>query len=206
MSEENIYTAPKSELGNEPIDESRREFFPTSQRKLVILFIATFGLYPVYWFYKNWALRKKNVEKKIMPLLRAIFYIFFTHSLFRRVEDAAMRKGISISWSAGPLAAIFVILTIVSSILDRTAENSPTIGIVDYASLAIVFVLLGPIYMVQEVVNKINDDPQGRLNSSFSIYNYIFIIIGVLMWMLVGVGMLQLDIDFINQIFINDAN
>ncbi|MCZ6487942.1 MAG: hypothetical protein O6703_07170 [Gammaproteobacteria bacterium] len=201
MSEKDIYTAPESELGNEPIDESKCKFFPTSQRKLVILFIATFGLYPVYWFYKNWVLHKKNVEKKIMPLLRAIFYIFFTHSLFRRVEDAAMRKGISISWSAGPLAAIFVILTIVSSILDRTAENSPTIGIVDYASLAIVFVLLGPIYMVQEVVNKINDDPQGRLNSSFSIYNFIFIIIGVLMWMLVGVGLFQLDIGFINQIY-----
>lgn len=201
MSERDIYTTPKSELGNERIDGSKCEFFPTSQRKLVILFIATFGLYPFYWFYKNWALRKKNVEKKIMPLLRAIFYIFFTHSLFRRVEDAAMRKGISISWSAGSLAAIFVILTIVSGILDRTAGNSATIGIVDYASLAIVFFLLGPIYMVQEVVNKINDDPQGRLNSSFSIYNFIFIIIGVLMWMLVGVGLLQLDIGFINQIY-----
>ncbi len=200
MSEENIYTTPESDLSNASIDGSKCYFFPTSQKKLVILFIATFGAYPVYWFYKNWELQKKYGEK-VMPLLRAIFYIFFTHSLFRRVEDAAMRKGISISWSAGPLAAIFVILTIVSSILDRTAENSPTIGIVDYASLAIVFVLLGPIYMVQEVVNKINDDPQGRLNSSFSIYNFIFIIIGVLMWMLVGVGLFQLDIGFINQIY-----
>ncbi len=86
MSEEDIYTAPKSDLGNELTDGSKCEFFPTSQRKLVVLFIVTFGAYPVYWFYKNWALYKKNAEKKIMPLLRAIFYIFFTHSLFRIVE------------------------------------------------------------------------------------------------------------------------
>ncbi len=142
---------------------------------------------------------KKNAEKKILPLLRAIFYIFFTHSLFRRVEDAARRKEISISWGASSLATLFVILTITSSILDRAAENSVTIGLVDYASLAMVFILLGPIYMVQEVVNKINGDPEGRLNSSFSIYNFIFIILGGLMWILVGIGLFQLDISFINQ-------
>ena len=201
MSEEDIYTAPKSDLGNELIDGSKCEFFPTSQRKLVILFIATFGAYPVYWFYKNWELYKKNAEKKIMPLLRAIFYIFFTHSLFRRVEDAARRKEISISWGASSLATLFVILTITSTILDRAAENSVTIGLVDYASLAMVFILLGPIYMVQEVVNKINDDPQGRLNSAFSIYNFIFIVLGGLMWILVGIGLFQLDVSFINQYF-----
>ena len=201
MSEEDIYTAPKSDLGNELIDGSKCEFFPTSQRKLVILFIATFGLYPVYWFYKNWALYKKNADKKIMPLLRAIFYIFFTHSLFRRVEDAARRKEISISWGASSLATLFVILTIVSSGLDRVAEKSTTIGLVDYASLAMVFILLGPIYMVQDVVNKINDDPEGRLNSSFSIYNFIFIVLVGLIWILVGIGLFQLDVSFINQYF-----
>ena len=136
-----------------------------------------------------------------MPLLRAIFYIFFTHSLFRRVEDVARNKRISKSWGAISLATVFVILTIISGILDRAAENSVVIGMVDYASLAIIFILLGPIYMVQEVVNKINDDPQGGLNSSFSIYNFIFIVPGVLMWMLVGIGLLQLDVSFINQLY-----
>jgi len=200
MSEENIYSTPESDLSNASIDGSKCYFFPTSQRKLVILFIATFGVYPVYWFYKNWELQKKY-EVKIMPLLRAIFYIFFTHSLFRRVEEVARNKGISKSWGANSLATVFVILTIISSILDGAAESSVAIGMMDYASIGIVFILLGPIYMVQEVVNNINDDPLGRLNSSFSIYNYIFIIPGVLMWMLVGIGLFQLDISFINQLY-----
>ncbi len=90
MSEENIYTAPKSDLGNELIDGSKCEFFPTSQRKLVVLFIATFGAYPIYWFYKNWALYKKNADKKIMPLLRAIFYIFLPTHYF---EELKMQPG-----------------------------------------------------------------------------------------------------------------
>ena len=201
MSEENIYTTPKAELRVGVKDGSGCSFFPTSQKKLVTLFIATFGIYTVYWFYKNWDLRKKIEKSKVIPVLRAIFYIFFTYSLFRKVEQISTSKGISKSWSAAPLATLFVILSIVSTILDRLSDSTETIGIVDFASVGIVFILLLPIYMVQEVVNKINDDPHGKLNSSFSIYNFIFIILGGLVWVLVGVGLLQLDISYINQIY-----
>jgi len=203
MSGKNIYTAPESDLSIESIDGSKREFFPTSQRKLVILYIATFGYYTVYWFYKNWELYRKNAGKKILPLLRAIFYIFYTHSLFRRVEEAAMNKGISKSWGANRLATGFVILIIISYFVQTPSQKPETsgfylrlnvsdFGIWDFVSVAIFFILLSPIYMVQEVVNKLNDDPQGRLNSSFSIYNFIFIIIGALIWMLLGILFFQL--------------
>ena len=201
MSEENIYTTPKAELRVGVKDWSGCSFFPTSQKKLAILFIATFGIYTVYWFYKNWDLRKKIEKSKVTPVLRAIFYIFFTHSLFRKVENVAISKGISKSWSAVPLATLFVILAIVSNILDRSSESTEVISILDFASVGIVFILLLPIYMVQEVVNKINDDPHGKLNNSFSIYNFIFIILGGLFWVLVGVGLLQLDISYIYKIY-----
>jgi hypothetical protein len=71
---------------------------------------------------------------------------------------------------------------------------------VDYVSLLSVFVLVIPIYLVQKVVNKINSDPQGQLNSSFSIYNFIFIAIGIMLWLLVLIGMLDPDLAFINQL------
>ncbi len=117
MAEDDIYTAPKSELSNEPLDGSKCEFFPTSLRKLVILFIATFGMYTFYWFYKHWQLQK-NTGKKVIPILRTIFYIFFTHSLFRSVEYEAASKGISKSWGANRLATGFVILTILYNFLN----------------------------------------------------------------------------------------
>jgi len=201
MPEENIYSAPKAELSVEPIDGSEFSFFPTSQTKLIILFIATFGAYTVYWFYKNWKLQQERMEKKIRPVVRSVFYIFFTHSFFKRVEEAAIEKEISKSWNASLLATILVILTIVSNVLDRVSARTETYGVVDFASVAIVFVILIPIYMVQEVVNKINADPQGRLNSSFSIYNFIFIVLGVLMWVVLGVGLFQIDVSFLDQFF-----
>jgi hypothetical protein len=201
MQEENIYKTPEARLSVESYDESECLFFPVSRTKLIILFIATFGVYSIYWFYKNWKLQQKCMKEKVNPALRSIFYIFFTHSLFRRIEAAAIKEEIPKSWNANVLATVFVILSIVSNVLDRISQNNETIGIVDYVSVLMVFILLYPLYMVQEVVNKVNGDPHGKLNSSFSIYNVIFIVIGVFLWFLVGIGFFQSDINSINQLY-----
>lgn len=200
MPEESIYTAPKADLTTGTANELEMMFFPTSQKKLIILFLATFGTYTVYWFYKNWKLQQGKMEKKIIPILRSVFYVFFTHSLFRRVEQAAIEKEISKTWSANLLATILIILTIVSNVLDRLSGKTEAVGILDFASLAILFVLFIPIYMVQEVVNKINSDPEGRLNSSFSIYNFMFIVLGSLLWMLIAIGLFQIELVFLDQL------
>ena len=49
------------------------EFFPVSEGKLITLYILSFGLYGIYWFYKNWKLQQKKIDKKIIPILRAVF-------------------------------------------------------------------------------------------------------------------------------------
>jgi hypothetical protein len=84
-------------------------------------------------------------------------------------------------------------------VLDRISEKTETFGLVDFASVGIIFILAIPIYMVQNVVNKINDDPQGKLNGKFSIYNFIFIIFGLLIWLLVGIGLFQIDVSFLEE-------
>ena len=201
MSEENIYKTPEARLSVESYDESECLFFPVSQNKLIILFIATFGVYSIYWFYKNWKLQQKCMREKVNPALRSIFYIFFTHSLFRRIESAAKKEEIPTSWNANVLATVFVILSIISNVLDRVSRTTETVGIVDYVSVLMVFILLYPLYMVQEVVNKVNGDPYGKLNNSFSIYNVIFIVIGVFLWFLVGIGFFQSDINSISQLY-----
>ncbi len=200
MHDENVYQTPKANLNIEPAEASRPLFFPTSQLKLVTLFIATLGLYTVYWFYKNWKMQQPYLDKKIQPALRSLFYIFFTHSLFKRVELAANDKGISKSWSAATLATVFVALTVISTLLDRVAAKSETIGVVDYINLLSVFVLVIPLYRVQAVVNKINSDPQGELNDTFSFYNFIFIAIGIMLWLLALIGMLGPDLEFLTQL------
>lgn len=200
MTEENIYSTPKAELTDSHTAGSEVEFFPSSQTKLAILYFATFGMYPIYWFYKNWKLREKAHGENVIPFLRALFYVFFTHSLFKKVEETSIAKGVATAWGATTLATVFVLLSILSNILEVINRESEVIGAIDYISMIILVVLVWPLYVVQGVVNKVNNDPKGELNSSYSIYNYIFIVIGVLFWLLVMIGLFGLESDYINSL------
>lgn len=61
---------------NSTDDENALEYFPVSEGKLITLYIISFGLYGVYWFYMNWKLQQAKMDKKIFPVMRAIFSIF----------------------------------------------------------------------------------------------------------------------------------
>ena len=199
MTEENIYSTPKAELTGSHTAGSEIEFFPSSKTKLVILYFATFGMYPIYWFYKNWKLRKTVYGEKVIPFLRAIFFIFFTHSLFKKIEETSTAKGIA-TWGSTTLATVFVLLTVISNILEKISQKSEEIGAIDYIGIIILVVLVWPLYVVQGVVNKVNNDPKGELNSTYSAYNYIFIVMGVLIWALVLVGFSGIEPEFISEL------
>jgi hypothetical protein len=167
-------------------------FFPVASTKLAVMYIVTFGLYGVYWFYSNWRLQQPYLNKKINPALRAIFYVFFTHSLFRNIKRAAERKGIATDWPADMWATVFVVVTIASNFMDRASSELAGMAYLNIIGLALVFVLVLPLCKAQELVNMINDDPGGALNRSFTVYNYIFIALGGLVWVMAVMGMLAL--------------
>ncbi|GGM77497.1 hypothetical protein OCF84_17105 [Shewanella xiamenensis] len=60
----------------------RVPLFHVSLAKFVIMFFATFGLYQIYWFYKQWQALKEYYDLDAWPIARCIFTVFFTHSLF----------------------------------------------------------------------------------------------------------------------------
>ncbi len=200
MTDNNIYTSPQAELNIESSNTTDYLFFPTSQLKLLMLFIATFGLYSVYWFYKNWKLQKQRHHENISPVLRAIFYIFFTHKLFYRIENQSIKQSITIKWSASFLATLFVSLIIISNFSDTISGRNEEVSVMDYISLLILFVVAYILYKVQNVINHINGDIQGKINSTFSLYNIIFLILGSIVWFLVIVGLFALQFDFLTQL------
>ena len=192
MTEADIYSTPEADL--EVARSNQYAFFSTSILKLTVLYIVTFGLYPIYWFYKNWASYKEYTGIKLKPALRSIFYIIFTHSLFQKINEKAVNQGIETKWNAYVLATVFVLLTIVSSVLDTISRKTSSIGMADYISFALMFILMWPLITVQRTVNSVNNDPSGEINSSFSFYNYVFILLGVLVWILAVVGLSGIDI------------
>lgn len=199
MSDENIYAAPKAELCDADAAGRASLFFPTSPLKLAVLYFATLGAYPLYWFYKNWSIYKASSGESVTPILRAFFYVFFTHSLFNKIKDAAQQQGIEMPYGSGLLATIFVILALASNVLDRLSARTDEVGVVDFVGMVLMMVMVLPLLAIQRTVNRVNGDPAGALNSTFSGYNFIFMLLGLPLWLMVIVGLFDLDVSFVAQ-------
>lgn len=163
-------------------------FYVVSRKKLAILYLATFGLYGVYWFYKNWSNYKHcssdkfNVDRSIWPVARGIFSIFFTHALFREVKAYGRDKAALADWNNESLATQFVLFTISGSVLDRLSAHSIGSPYTDIASLLIMAPLVGLLLSAQHMINVGCGDPDGESNSRLTTANYVWIAIGLIFW------------------------
>lgn len=171
------------------------EYFPVSEGKLITLYILSFGLYGVYWFYRNWTLQQARMEKKIFPVLRAIFSIFFTHSLFRRINKSAGHLDEEHKFNANLMATLFVAAVVISNVLDRLSVNTGILqalsdNTVIIISLVIFLLSVYPLVAVQATINRINNDMLGYLNHTYSVWNYLLIVSGSILWLMIALGLL----------------
>lgn len=79
-----------------------------SYKRLAWLMIITFGVYGLYWHYKNWKAIQKTDNSKIWPFWRAIFAVFWVYSLFTRIAASANGTGYKSKYSANLLAVIYI--------------------------------------------------------------------------------------------------
>lgn len=117
-------------------------YFPVSLVKLLVMSVFTFGLYPYYWFYRNWKLIDARDEGGRIPILRAFFSVFFCYSLFADIQDTADDMEIPTLMAPGFLAGVWIVSTAALSI--------PELYGVPY--LVSVIALMA----AQSTVNKIN--------------------------------------------------
>lgn len=185
------YKTPESDLlaGS---DESGRQLYVVSRKKMAILFLATFGLYTVYWFYRNWRNLKDFHGTKIWPLPRAIFFIFFTHSLFARVAVLLKEKQPEYEWSPNLLATLFVVVSIISNVLDRLSYREIGSPFTDILSLVMLPFALVILLKAQDAINLGQDDRHGQSNRRLTLYNYLWIVLGGIFWIFVAIGLLAI--------------
>lgn len=188
----NVYRAPESSVGTVEAPAPARgdaQFYVVSSPKFLLLFFATLGMYQVYWFYKNWSLYARASGAKLWPAARAFFAIFFAHALFGLFDGEARRRDATYRWSAATLALLYVVFRIVENVSDRLAwkeMGSPHTDIVALVSLLPIGWIL---VQAQKAANIACDDPDGETNSKLTRPNYFWVILGVLLWLLVGVGL-----------------
>jgi hypothetical protein len=173
MSEQQNESSRAETVTNPPLTIM---YFPVSPVKLLVMSICTFGLYEIFWYYNNWCIIKEREESEIWPFARAIFAFFFCYPLFNRVRGTAESQEPGRSLAAGPLAAGWIIFTILAYLPDP-------FWLVSFFSV----VFLVP---VQATVNRINlaAHPGHDPNSTFTGWNKVGVVIGGLLLLLALVG------------------
>ena len=177
--EENVYAPPKSVLADAGSVNNNIavRFFAVSPVKLVVLSTCTFGLYQIYWFYKNWVLVKEHSEPDITPWARALFGIFWCYSCFEFIRKDEQRLDLESTLPAGPLAVGWI----AASLTCRLPEPYYLIS------------LLAPLLLIpaQRHVNRINGlvAPDHDTNTRFSAWNLLAVAVGGISIALVVLGL-----------------
>ena len=142
-------------------------FFPLGLAKFVVMSFGTFGLYEIYWFYKQWTTIKKRTGDDLMPIPRAIFVIFFFHELVKEVNETGRERGFLAPLNVGGLTALFIVLTI-------TWRLPSVLGLI--AFLAII-----PLLFVQNRMNEINEQaaPLADRNQRIRGWNWLALFLGL---------------------------
>jgi len=166
--------------------------YVVSISKLVILFLGTFGMYGVYWFYEHWNRQRHAYGLKIWPIARGIFSIFFTHSLFKTLDVSARQNNVATSWDPGTQATIYVVLLVVSRVLERADSLPGGTGMtLSLISMGLALSSLFPLVSAQQVANAASGDPDARSNSKLTAVNIIFLLFGLALWALIVVGIVM---------------
>lgn len=178
----NVYQAPHANLVIET-DINDQQFYIVSPKKFWVLFISTLGLYGIYWFYKNWALYRDATESNIWPVPRAIFSIFFTHSLFRNINKELEEKEPDANWGHAGLATFYVVITLFERVADKFVAQSLGDTASTLLTLITIPVTAWIFYQAQLKINIVCDAVGGEDNANFTPANIVWIVLGALLWL-----------------------
>lgn len=176
---DNVYAAPQSDLDERVQSDIDDRFYVVSPRKMMILTLATAGLYILFWNFKHWSNYRHVTGESIWPLPRAIFMVFFTHSLIHKIEDHDV-TGKRPAWSGDGPATGIVLISIADYILSLVGTGSRLVSLIN-AFLIIPIALL--MKAVQGEVNARCGDPTGSSNDSLTGANIGWCVVGGLIWL-----------------------
>jgi len=187
----NPYAAPSSEVLLEapPV---RQRFYVVAPVKFFILFYATLGAYQIYWHYQNWAILKRARRSDEWPVMRSIFSIFFTHLLFREIDQELRLNHIRYVWKAELCATVIVIIIIGERIISRFSGSSEEFSVWDAISMLSVPVISYFLFQAQKAANQACSDPEGRSNANYTIANIFWIVLGGLFYLLLLLGLVAM--------------
>ena len=192
---DNIYEAPQAELVDGNIQQ--KEYFIVSSKKLWLVNILTMGLYSVVWFYWHWRRIKHHDQSDIMPVWRAIFSVIFAYPLFLRIATEIDMKELAHKFSAGVMATCYIVLALGSYILSFLIDDTNSAHVL-LSTVLTVFTAVVSTFILSRAQNIVNDlcgDPQGSENAKFTLLNFVWMLLGLLVWLATFAGTMVLMSD-----------
>lgn len=89
-----------------------------STPKFILFSILSFGLYDIWWMFKEWSFFQQKDKLNIRPVLRAVFCIFFLYSLFQRIQKFAHENQYSKTYSSWFLFLAYILTPILIRSID----------------------------------------------------------------------------------------
>lgn len=141
--------------------ESHLLFFSVSKRKFIMMSMVTFGLYDIYWFYKNWVIVRDS-GAKVSPLLRTFFAHLTCYYLFKRIHLWANSYGMQSRYSPGLLTASFIIPLLFPVLMDllwglsltRQSNLGLGYGIFERFYSLVPYLRILPLLALQDLINN----------------------------------------------------
>jgi hypothetical protein len=148
-------------------DESQPIFFPVSVTKLLVLSVCTFGVYELYWFFKNWQLvsTRTGGGRYVAPAIQTLLTFFLCYSLFKRVSRVSQEV------EARPFKPGWLAISWIAVHLSQRLPDP-------YWVLSLASVV--PLLVVQRTANEINAAlrPACSPNARFSASNFLACVLG----------------------------
>lgn len=185
MSQPSNTNIQQSVSSDKELIDYRFNFFVASTTKLILMSICTFGLYNLFWFYKNW-LVLKNAGKKCWPFWRAFFAPIFALSCFWYIRKSLMENNVRAVCPVTTLTISYLIL--------QFSGRSPE----PYCLLALLSFL--PIVIANRAAIKVNQVHSAGFdkNNKFSIWNWLVLLLGSVLVILAIIGTFIPDAQGVN--------
>jgi hypothetical protein len=189
MDDRNLYAPPASEVvdAQGPADRSD-EFYIVSVRKFLLLFIGTFSLYQLYWFYMHWARYRRVHQLTLWPVPRAIFALFFAHTLANRIDESLRASKLHFAWAPTTAATVYVVAQLIGNLSDRIPWPGAAEPIATVVTLLMIIPTGWAMLTFQRAANTACGDADGESNRRLTAANYIWLVLGVLLWLLILFG------------------
>ena len=155
--------------------QQKSAFFQVGTEKMIELTLCTFGLYGLFWTYRNWAVLQRRGEH-VNPLLRTLLSPFFQYDLYRRVHQRAVLEGVRPRWTPVRLYVLFLAFSLIP--VWMLISHTPWGWLVSLLPLL-------PNALVNISINDIHDRHVRffALNTDLSGLNWAAIVAGLVGWL-----------------------